>query len=324
MQPVIYYRDSLADEKEINVLKTFFKSTTSRVGIKNKLCICRYSAYPFYKELEEDLSLQGSQLINSYRQHRFVADLGNYTEVLGDLTPKTWNRIELVPDWAFPVVVKGETSGRKFLWKSHMFAENREKAIDILCKLQDDGLLRDQNIYFRQFVKLKTYLVGLNGLPITKEFRVFVCDGKILSKGYYWTNYFDDLPEVPNTNDIPEEFLKKVIDAIGESVRFYAVDVAQMDNGEWIVVELNDGQQSGLSDNDPKVLYKNLKETLKTNNHTTVLTQKQLLKKADKEARIYFGKNSSYKDALERLERGELDGLGLEVVFKQYKHLIGE
>jgi len=40
------------------------------------------------------------------------------------------------------------------------------------------------------------------------------------------------------------------------------VDVARTESGEWIVIELNDGQQSGLSDNDPDQLYSNMKKML--------------------------------------------------------------
>lgn len=37
------------------------------------------------------------------------------------------------------------------------------------------------------------------------------------------------------------------------------IDVAQTESGDWIVIELNDGQMSGLSENNPEILYKNLK-----------------------------------------------------------------
>lgn len=255
-------RESLADQTEISTIKKYFHTTSSRVGIKDKTVIARYSAYPFYKELEEDLKSQGSCLINTSRQYNFIADLGNYTDVLGELTPKTWNHLDQVPDSEFPIIVKGATSGKKFLWNSHMFAKNRAKAIDVMCKLQDDGLVGEQSIYYRKFIPLKTYLIGFHGLPITKEFRVFVYNGKILSKGFYWSNYVEDLPEVPNVDDIPEEFLSKVIDTIGNRAMFYAVDVAETADGGWIVVELNDGQMSGLSENDPEVLYSNLKKGL--------------------------------------------------------------
>lgn len=59
-------------------------------------------------------------------------------------------------------------------------------------------------------------------------------------------------------NEVPKEFIQEVIEKIGDEVPFYVVDVAKTDEGNWIVIELNDGQMSGLSANPPKIFYKNL------------------------------------------------------------------
>jgi hypothetical protein len=58
---------------------------------------------------------------------------------------------------------------------------------------------------------------------------------------------------------VPQEFIQKVIDRVKDKVNFFVMDIAKTQSGDWIVVELNDGQMSGLSENDPNVLYKNLK-----------------------------------------------------------------
>ena len=264
LNPVIYYRPGKdVPEEEVDAMLRHFPCYTSRMQVPAKsLCIARYSALPYYKELETDLLYIGSKLINTWKQHRYVADLGNWVGDLEGLTPKTYRRLEEVPNSAFPLVVKGETNGKKFLWDTHCFAATRQAAAEVTCRLQDDGLINGQWMYYRQFVPLKTYLTSFHGLPISKEFRVFVCNQKVLSKGYYWSNHLDDLPEVPDPNDIPEAWLNEVIARIGDSVTFYAVDVAQTATGDWTVIELNDGQQSGLSDNNPDVLYQSLKQAL--------------------------------------------------------------
>ncbi len=265
MHPVIYYRSGRdVSEDEVLSMQKHFDCVTSRMNVKaGDLCIARYSCWPYYKDLEEDLESIGAKLINTYRQHRWIADIGNWVEDLKGLTPDTWRRLEDVPEDAFPIIVKGETNGKKFLWDTHFFAKDRTAACDVRSRLQDDGLISNQWLYFRRFVPLKTYLTGFRGVPISKEFRVFVCDGVVLSKAYYWSNYFEDLPEKPDVNDIPIDFLQQVISCIGNRARFYVVDVAQTEKGDWIVIELNDGQMSGLSENDPDVLYTNLKSVLK-------------------------------------------------------------
>ena len=62
--------------------------------------------------------------------------------------------------------------------------------------------------------------------------------------------------------EVSKEFLNKIIEIIGDNINFYALDVAQTEDGNWIVIELNDGQMSGLSENNPEILYKKLREVL--------------------------------------------------------------
>lgn len=59
-----------------------------------------------------------------------------------------------------------------------------------------------------------------------------------------------------------KSFCKKVIDIIKPNINFFVMDIAQKQNGEWIVIELNDGSWSGLSCNDPNKLYENLRDVL--------------------------------------------------------------
>jgi len=129
----------------------------------------------------------------------------------------------------------------------------------------DDGLLSSQKIYIRKYIPLTKYLDGVNGMPVTKEFRFFVAYGKVLCGDFYWQNYIDDIGFKPDANEVPKEFLQKVIDRVDNQSNFYVIDVAQTLSGEWIVIELNDGQQSGLSCNDPFTMYKNLNKAIRDN-----------------------------------------------------------
>jgi hypothetical protein len=101
-------------------------------------------------------------------------------------------------------------------------------------------------------------------MPITKEFRFFVAYRQLLSGGYYWQNYVDELPEKPDPNEIPRDFLYEVIERVGDQSNFYTIDVGVSISGTPFVVELNDGQQAGLSCNDPFELYKNLDKAIRS------------------------------------------------------------
>lgn len=275
--PLIVYRKTTGwTQEEENAASKWFVCSPSRCHAQPyNLVIGRYSVLPFYKEFENDLNIKGAQLINSYQQHEYVADIFKWYEDLKDLTPRTWRSIIAATNIGYggPFVVKGETNSKKFLWDTHMYCKDKNQLRDVLNKLFDDSLISQQKIAIREYVPLVTYMKSLYDLPITKEFRVFVAYGKVLCGAYYWASHAEDLAhcgiKVPTFDEVPKSFLNKITNAVGNKINFYVVDVAQAENGEWIVIELNDGQMSGLSMNDPNVLYENLYNQLTKNDPIT-------------------------------------------------------
>jgi len=261
---LILYRGIEFEKDEQEAANWFFKTTNRRPDITSgDMVIGRYSLWPFYSDQAKDIDYVGARLINDYNQHLYVADLGNYVTDLGKLTPRTWRSLEDLPEKG-PFVLKGETNSRKSNWKRDMFAETKTEAIMVANRLADDSLIGHQKIYIRQYVPLVKYMDGVNGMPVTKEFRFFVAFGFVISGGYYWQNYVDDIGGTPDHNEVPREFLQEVIEAVGDQSNFYTIDVGQTETGEWIVIELNEGQQAGLSCNDPFKLYENLSTVLKS------------------------------------------------------------
>lgn len=257
--PIILLRDSdIVSPEEKEAMNRHFKVVESRMEIpKGSLVIGRYSVLPFYEEQERDIKLAGSQLINSYKEHRYIADLMNWYDDLEAFTPKTWRRLEDV-DEDGPYVLKGATNSRKFQWDTHMFAKDKRQAAEIYCELCNDSLIGSQDIYIRKYIPLKTYMTGLHNLPITDEWRVFVYKGKMLSYGYYWSTHVEDLTFVPYLPDAGLDLVDSIMTKVEDRCPFYVMDIARTQDNNWILIELNDGQMSGLSENDPKQLYKNL------------------------------------------------------------------
>ncbi len=266
MRPVVLFRKDLVGEDEVEACASRLPFVYQRAEIKpRQLIIPRYSALPHYKELEADVNILGGTLINSYRQHCYVADIRNWYYDLADMTPRTWFAMDQIPD-AGPFVLKGQTNSKKFFWNTHMFANNKTEAMDVYLKLAIDGYVGNQQIYCRQYVPLKKLGTLLNGLPISEEYRFFVLDGEVLTGEFYWSEVCDpsdfDVKFTPGAELVPEAFLQSVIDIVSPHIRFFVVDIARTEAGEWIVIELNDGQQSGLSGNKPEVLYSKIAEVL--------------------------------------------------------------
>ncbi len=261
---IILYRGLDFENEELNEAHQFFECTNRRPEIQaDDLVIGRYSLWPFYADQAKDIDYVGAKLINSYQQHRYIADLQNYVMDLKELTPRTWRSPADLPD-SGAFVLKGETNSRKSNWKRDMFAPDKKAAIEIYARLMDDSLIGQQNIYIRRYEPMVTYLEGIGGIPITKEFRFFVAYGQILSGGYYWQSHIDQLSEIPSPDEVPLDFLNEVISRIDNQSNFYTIDVGQSISGKWFVVELNDGQQAGLSCNDPFTMYKNLDKAIRS------------------------------------------------------------
>ena len=106
MKPVVLFRHSLADQKEIEACSKHFKIIGQRGSVQpDQLVIARYSALPYYNEFERDIALHKSRLINAYSQHQYVADLRNWYYDLEGLTPKTWFQLHEVPKNEGPFVL---------------------------------------------------------------------------------------------------------------------------------------------------------------------------------------------------------------------------
>ena len=99
------------------------------------------------------------------------------------------------------------------------------------------------------------------GIPVVfsvREFRFFVYGNEVLAGGFYWASVVDDLEdagtEIPSVDEVPRDWLQSIVEKT-VACPFRVIDVARTATGGWVVVELNDGQMSGLSCVPPAGLY---------------------------------------------------------------------
>jgi len=260
MEPIILFRKGMESEGELEIARKYFRVTEHRTECCDHLVIPRYSALPYYRELEQDLKNLGCSPINSYEQHRWVADF-DYYEDLKEFTPESWDEHEFpYANHAGPFVVKGRTNSRKFEWNKLMFAPTKRDAVRIGADLCLDGLLGPQGVIYRKYVPLKTFEIGINGLPFTNEHRFFMLGKELLAHGYYWS--CTENTELGLITPEAIEFAYKIAAIASQHVNFFALDIAETQSGEWILIEVNDGQMSGLSEINADVLYCNLSQAL--------------------------------------------------------------
>ena len=109
-----------------------------------------------YEELQRDLEILGSRLINTWEQHRWIANFEYYRE-LQDYTAESWDETNIHQcAHRGPFVVKGRLSSIKHRWKSHMFAQTKRQALAIGEELKQDATIREQGVIYRKYVPLVT------------------------------------------------------------------------------------------------------------------------------------------------------------------------
>lgn len=261
MSAKLLFRQELDTEKEMQVAMQWLPVVTSRndESLKNSLVIGRYSVLPYYRELENDLAHKNARLINTYDMHMMVADIMQWANKpeLSNLTVPAYsceNHYQL-PEGAY--VLKGRTNSKKHNWNTHMFAASKDEIPRVLRNLSSDTFYNEQGIVIRPYVPLMQLSSGLNGIPIANEWRTFWLGEICLGSGWYWVSE----PDAQPCAEIPTEALAcatTVAKIMSKHINFFVVDVAQTAKGDWMMIELNDGQMSGLVGVNRPLFYYNL------------------------------------------------------------------
>jgi hypothetical protein len=219
--------------------------------------IGRYSVLPYYQELENELKTKKCKLVNSYSQHRYIADIMNWVQDIHEYTPKTWNSWGHLEHGKW--IVKGLTNSQKSQWNTHMFAEGREQLLEVIRKLMDDTFIGSQGLVVREYIPLQTFDIAINGLPVSEEYRCFFLDNHFIEGAWYWSEHPDYKKDIPKDGKI---FACMIAEKIQKKTKFFVIDIARTETGKWIVIEINDGQMSGLSCIDPHQFYSKLHSIL--------------------------------------------------------------
>lgn len=254
---VVLFRYSQDNIEEFKICSKFFNTVKLRTECPEGLVVGRYSVLPYYSEVEQDLLNKGAYLVNNLQQHNYIAHM-EWTKDLKDLTPKTYNRFTWPSAPSGSYVVKGETNSKKSQWNTMMYAPDKLEANKIATKLACDGLIGEQQIVYREYVPLKTLEVGINGLPFSNEWRFFFYKDLKLAHGFYWS-CSEKRGKIDGSGI---QFAHKCAKIIAPNTNFFVIDIAETEKGEWICVEVNDGQMSGLSECNPYELYSNLSSVL--------------------------------------------------------------
>ncbi|WP_299837801.1 ATP-grasp domain-containing protein [uncultured Tenacibaculum sp.] len=222
-----------------------------------------------YADLYHGLLDKGIRLINTPASYQHCHYLPNSYHIIESKTPKSeWTNtlddasiLKMAKSFdTNAIIVKDYVKSEKHHWNEACFIpdasdeNNVKKITSTFIELRGDSL--NEGLVFRKFEELEFLTKhSKSDMPLTKEFRIFFLNKKVVQVFNYWDegDYGDLQPNL-------DEFI-----SIANNVEsnFFTMDIAQKKNGEWIIMELGDGQVAGLPDNANKnEFYKSLVKIL--------------------------------------------------------------
>jgi hypothetical protein len=225
-----------------------------------------------YQHLYESLGDRGIQLINNPAAYRHCHYLPEWYPLVKGYTPTSvWleehgdtslDRLMalLHPLGPGPVIVKDFVKSRKHEWLEACYIPSAaepgevERVVRRFVELQGDDL--NGGLVFRTFVEFQALTNhSRSGMPLTKEFRLFFLDGEPMFNAPYWEE-----GDYQNVQPPVEQFI-----TVAQRIksRFFTMDIAQRVDGDWMIIELGDGQVAGLPENaDIPQFYRSLNQGL--------------------------------------------------------------
>ncbi len=202
-----------------------------------------------YTAIYDEALRKKIRLINSPEQHRTAQEFDLAYPLLQGLTPEsvvltspdeTMNAVELL---GLPLFVRGAVRSRKAAGWNACVATTSEELNQLVRQFFELEYRSRGRVIARKLVKLRHNRYSEEGFPLGREYRVFVFCGEVAALGYYWEGR-DSLEELlPEEEEQVLNLARKGAELLGAP--FLAIDIGQLESGEWIIIEANDGQFAG-------------------------------------------------------------------------------
>lgn len=213
-----------------------------------------------YGAVARELGELGFRLVQDPSTHALASELPRWYPRVADLTARSvWfdappraGEVEAALGW--PVFVKGERQTNRHQ-ASLSVARDAGEFLRIMNAWSVDPILHWQRVVCRELLPLRRVGTARPGeLPPAVELRCFLWRGVIVGYGRYWTHvaYEVSAGELDHALALAAEVGRRV------SVPFLVVDVAQTDDGRWVVIECNDAQESGYAGTSPLAMWQSI------------------------------------------------------------------
>lgn len=235
-----------------------------------------------YARLEEAIQERGRSLVTPTTEYTYAYHFPRWYEDLAGNTPQSiWvyqgpEMEAVVRDTVLPplltrlfgdgagAIVKDFVKSRKHEWWDACYipdvgdTHNVMRVVNNFLQRQEEYLIG--GLVVREYVRLRQIGIHTKSrLPLVNEHRFFLLNGQVLYQAPYWGE--GDYSGLHPDENVVREALKVMMpkDPSRKRASFVAVDVAELDEGGWTIVEVNDGGTSGIpAGGDSRDFYRRL------------------------------------------------------------------
>jgi hypothetical protein len=213
-----------------------------------------------YARLESALIARGAKLVNTAATSEQATRIEHWHARLGDLTARTVilrGPSDLRPAAAlgFPLFVKGLVKSAKELGLEACLAHDPE-ALEARARAAWD---REQTLVARELLRLRRTGETVMEFPHAREYRFILLDRDVLSSAFYWDGT-DPFASSAGEDGPPNALAVRAAGRL--EARLLAVDVGQLEDGSWRVIEVGDAQHTALGHIAPHLYWATLRERL--------------------------------------------------------------
>lgn len=226
-----------------------------------ELCVLRIGAILDYDAEFAEKAVWGLRLVNDPAQHARASELEHWYPEITELTPRSrvYDELPSLPElrseFEFPVFIKGSRQTSRH--NPDLSIARDSAQYDRVRQLYaQDEILHWQRPVVREYVALESISGSVAGkVRPSVEFRTFWWFGECVGVGPYWYQLASY-----SSPDLSVGVAVAGVAAARLNIPFLVVDIARTTDGSWMIIECNDGQESGYAGVFAPTLWRNILE----------------------------------------------------------------
>jgi hypothetical protein len=194
-------------------------------------------------------------LLNPPAAHLLAEEFDRFYPLISDLTARSITiSASPIPEsslahFSWPVFVKGSVQSLKIEGPKSCFASSKPELDALASRLLAHNSRTRGRVIIREALPLRFSQLTPSGLPAAREFRLFLLHHNVLSCSYYWPMQ-DPLSKL-TSSELHEIKTLASLTSRRLNVPFLAVDIAQLTDLSWTIIEVGDAQFAGLCNTPP-------------------------------------------------------------------------